>query len=198
MTSFPAHGGPPRTVENAERTNVQHVVRAQDLARTVSDNSAIARKGNLHSTSLPEIGLNRIQKGSDPGGLVWQRCSVTGEEFRRRGSLSPAVERTMRSGQNARQATSGSKDSSYGSLSPSTRSCENNVTVTMESSPYPFRRTLNNSFGGVHPRSENHKRSNDTTTDEGGDSLSSEELARRLFNLDGFDRNEVAPMLFKK
>ncbi|XP_028408514.1 PH and SEC7 domain-containing protein 1-like [Dendronephthya gigantea] len=197
MTSFPAHGGPPRTVENAERTNVRHAMRKQDLTRTVSDNSAIARKGPLHSTSLPEIGLNRVPKGSDPSGLVWQRSSSSGDGFRRRGSLSPAVERTMQGGQNVRQATPGSKDSSYGSLSPSTRSCENNVTVTMESSPYPFRKTLNNSFGAVHTRSENHKRGNNTTNAVGGDGISSEELARRLFDMDGYDRNEVAPMLSK-
>ena len=190
MTSFPAHGGPPRTVENAERTNVRHAARAQDLSRTISDNLVIKKKGPLHSTSLPEIGLNRIARGPDSDNVVWRKCSSAGDGFRRRGSLTPAIERA------AQSVNPSTPDSS---LSESSKSCDNNLTLAMEASPYPFRRSLNNSFGAVPTKSESHKRNNYKEIEGVQEKpLSGEELARRLFHLEGFDRNEVAPMLFKK
>ena len=200
MTSFPAHGGPPRTVENAERTNVRHALCTRDLTRTISDNSAIGKKGPLHSASLPEIGLTRINKVSDSGNLVANRwCSSSGDGFRRRGSLTPAIERTAQMGVRANERTSSSKDSSYGSFAQGARSCDNNLTLNLESSPYPFRRPLSNSFGAVPPRSEDHNGCNGKSVEGVGDNgMSGEELARKLFRLDGFNRNEVAPMLFKK
>lgn len=199
MTSFPAHGGPPRTVENAERTNVRHAVRTQDLTRAISDSTAIRHKGPLHSASLPEIGLTRVNKVSDSDSLVWHKCSSAGDGFQRRGSLSPAVERTTQMGSGAREKTQSSKDSSYGSFPQGARSCDNSLTLSMDSSPYPFRRPLSNSFGAVHSRSENHKGSNGRKVEGVADvGLSGEELAKKLFHLDGFNRNEVAPMLFKK
>ena len=199
MTSFPAHGGPPRTVENAERTNVRHALHTQNLTRTISDNSTICKKSPLHSASLPEIGLTPVNKVSDSNNSVWQRSSSAGDGFRRRGSLTPAVERTTQVGSNAHGRTTSNKDFSYGSLSQGARSFDNNLTLTMESSPYPFRRPLNNSFGAVPSRTENHNGCNGGKVELlQDDDLSGEDLAKRLFQLDGFNRNEVAPMLFKK
>lgn len=200
MTSFPAHGGPPRTVENAERTNVRHALRTEDLTRSVSDyNYSSPNKRPLHSTSLPEIGLARV-RNNDTGSLrTWNRSSSAADGFRRRGSLTPAVERTTQGvGSVHRNENTSSKDLSYGSLSKGTRSCENNLTIAIDSSPYPFRRPLNNSFGAVHTRSENHKGSNNREKVDENGGLSSVELARRLFNLEGFNKNEVASMLYKK
>ena len=190
MTSFPAHGGPPRTVENAERTNVRHALHLQTLTRTISDNSAIGKKGPLHSASLPEIGLIRLNKSSDSANAVWHRSSSAGDGFRRRGSLTPAVERTA-------QRTESNKHSSYGSLSQGARSCDNNLTLTMESSPYPFRRPLNNSFGTVHPKTEMDECNGKKAEVLANGDLPGEVLAKKLFQLDGFTRNEVAPMLSK-
>ena len=200
MTSFPAHGGPPHTTENAERTNVRHAVQTQNLTRAISDSSQISNKGSLHSTSLPEIGLSRMGKVPGSPNHVWQKSPSAGDAFRRRGSLTPAVERTTQMGNSLHQSTSSTKDSSYGSLSQGARSCDNNLTLSMESSPYPFRRPLNNSLGAVQTSRKAHKGESGKMVEElkNGNLLSEEILARRLYNLEGFNRNEVAPMLFKK
>ena len=197
MTSFPAHGGPPRTVENAERTNVRHATRVQDLSRTISDSHVVRKNpGPLHSSSLPEIGLNRIARDFDSDNVVWHQGSSAGDGFRRRGSLSTAIERNTQLGKSGNQ---NAKDLSYSSSSEDAVSGHNNLNLTMEASPHPFRRPLNNSFGGVRTKGENHERNNYREIEGGqGKKMSGEELARRLFHLEGFGRNEVAPMLFKK
>ena len=217
-TSFPANSGPPRTVENAERTAASPITmgpggeaNALPLTRTISDTScANPRKGYLHSASLPEIGVLKVRT---KGSLLlesWHRSSSTGDSLADR----PFAEDS----ENANHGSNNNQGHKTGS--ESVLSAPNITPIHLASSPYPFRKSRKNCSSSslvngslerqgspllsseTKNTEDKTRRGSDVEPCKGNDTspsaLSSDEMARRLFFLEGYKSKDISPMLYKK
>lgn len=218
MTSFPANAGPPCTVDNSPRTGESRIAAGGEenkivLERTTSDNScANSRKGNLHSSSLPEI-LKVLKVRTKDSSLLesWHRSSSTSDALARR-PLNEDSENACHGSNN----NHGQKTESESALS----ALNTTPVAHLLSSPYTFRKSQTNcsssspngelgsplSLEQGSPLSRENKskdetrRGSDVELCKGNDTstLPSDEIARRLFFLEGYERKDISPMLYKK
>lgn len=216
-TSFPAHGGPPSTVENSERTASRSRFRGDNdklLERTTSGgNSSSSRKESLQSSSLPEIAVSQVEAVDSSILESWCRSSSTEDALVRRSSFSTESEKESRGSNNNR-----SKDIGSTSSLPQDKLDRPSLSVEVNSDPYRSTtsqnalRSLGNSVQTgsdqlstiTSKRDENPASLNleKTSFSSSGESenleLSCDELARRLFFLEGYQSKDISPMLYKK
>ena len=194
MTSFPAHGGPPRTVENPQRITGRVKARGKDdnTVRKASPEgtwTSLRRNASLHSCSLPEIPTTQSKGDSSP--VIWQRLSSSQSDVQRNNSL--------------RNISNNNEALRERTASPLTHDDHSpNLTVSMNSSPYSFRKTRNPSQTPPSPQSNTEPLRRETplgrenqSADQNSQQASSA-LAKRLFLFDGYQSKDVAPLLGKK
>ncbi|XP_046859967.1 PH and SEC7 domain-containing protein 1-like isoform X3 [Xenia sp. Carnegie-2017] len=197
LTSFPAHPGPPRTIENAKRTNVRFASRKLDIKRTTSEQNTLAPIGSSYSASLPEIDVHHVKQGKRSAqNQAWERCSSTGDGLRNEWSAYEMTSHIRRA--DHQSLTSSSKSSLPSSLNQNSKLFgEDSPITSLTRSPYSFRKFQYNS---IDENEDVDLRNNDKIDDGqqmNNTDLNAQELARKLYEFDGFDRNEIAPMLFK-